>query len=279
MDTFYEGKFGGKKQSSSLITYGTWVKYFYFKLTGIRTRYEKFYKTIFRDFDEKFSLLDLGCGGGNSYLKMNKLSFVVGVDVSFSSLKNAQSIYDEVYKALVTKLPFPSGTFDCVCSFDLIGHIQQKEKNSFFTELSRVLKSGGLSFHYIEVDCSQGYLNWAKQYPKLYDKYFIEQDGHFGLENYEAVLRRFKQNGFEIVFYQTLAKMIKPPGEFSKRFNNEYKKYDKGVKVIASLDALASRNKLLTIISAITLKPLQFLSDQVISNGHGSLLFVVAKKK
>ena len=31
---------------------------------------------------------------------------------------------------------------------------------------------------------------------ELYKKYFIEQDGHYGLESYEKNLERFERNGF-----------------------------------------------------------------------------------
>ena len=143
-DEFYEGKFGAEKQKIN--KFKSYIKHIYFKCSvfGNRTKHEKYYSKLKAINDNKINVLDLGCGGGNPYLKRNNDFYIVGVDLSLTSLFNAKNVYDKVYKVPVTNLPFPSNSFDCVCSFDLIGHIPFNQKNSFLKEIHRVLKPGGL---------------------------------------------------------------------------------------------------------------------------------------
>lgn len=279
VDEFYEGKFGAGK-SENLLSRGHIARtYLKVSVFGVRTKHEEYYRKLKPIDGDRIKVLDLGCGGGNPSLKLNKSFYVVGIDLSLSSLLNARQVYDEVHKASATLLPFPSNTFDCVFSFDLIGHIPLNQKDGIFKEIFRVLKLGGLSFHYIEVDSPKGYNNWAKRNPKLYKKYFIERDGHFGLEYYKNTLDRFKKHGFSLFEHKLLGKFIIPPGELSKRFNNEYKAKHVGIKIAASFDTLLSSNILTKAIWGIMLKPFEIVFEPLIPDDYGSLLFVAHKKK
>lgn len=279
IDEFYEGKFGVDKTRIDFLKRRLAQIYLKVSVFGLRTKHEKYYQKLRSICSNQIKVLDLGCGGGNSTLKISKDFYIVGIDLSLSSLLRAREVYDEVYKASATLLPFPSGTFDCVSSFDLIGHIPLSQKDEIMKEIYRVLKPGGLSFHYIEVDSPKGYNNWAKGYPELYKKYFIEQDGHFGLEYYKNTLDRIKQDEFSLLEHKVLAKFILPPGELSKRFNNEYKAKHVGIRIAAMLDALISRNILVKAIWGIILKPFEIVFEPLISHDYGGLLFVVYKKK
>ena len=163
IDKFYEGKFGVEKKR--LDYYRKWILAIYAYITvsafGLRLKHMKYYKKL----GNHSRVLDIGCGGGELSLKIRDF-FVVGIDISLSSLKQASLIYDRVYKNKVPNLPFPDNSFDCVCSFDLFGHISSETKNILLQEIHRVLKPGGLSFHYIEVDSKRGINNWAKLDPK-----------------------------------------------------------------------------------------------------------------
>lgn len=246
---------------------------------GNRTKHEKYYSKLKAINDNKINVLVLSYGGDNPYLKHNNDFYIVGVDLSLTSLFNAKNVYDKVYKVPVTNLPFPSNSFDCVCSFDLIGHIPSSQKNAFFKEIHRVLKPEGLSFHYIEVDSPKGYNNWAKKYPKLYKKYFIDQYGHFGLEYYKNTLDRFKKHGFSLLQYKLLSKAIIYPGGLSEKFNNEYKTKNLNVRIIATVDNLLSKNKIIKAFFGIILKPLEIIFEPLIPKDYGGLLFVVHKKE
>ena len=220
-----------------------------------------------------------GCGGGNISLKSDKKYYVVGIDISVSSLLYAREIYDQVHQASATSIPFPDNTFDCVCSFDLLGHIPLVQKNAVFNEISKVLKIDGLTFHYIEVDETKGINNWAKKYPSLYKKYFIELEGHFGLEQYIDVIRRFEEHGFELLNHIGMCKMIRPLGQISARLNNEYKYKCRLLKIIVTLDKLLKRNIIIQAISGIILKPFELIFEPLIPNDYCGLLFVAAKNK
>ncbi len=290
IDEFYEGKFGIenteninplKKYLKKI--YFKYLKKIYFKSSvcvyGIRNKHEKYYRKLRPAEGDQIKVLDLGCGGGNSELKINKYFYVCGIDLSLSSLLNARKIYDEVYKASTDKLPFPSNTFDCICSFDLIGHMPLNQKNAVFNEINRVLKPGGLSFHYIEVDSPRGYNNWAKRYPELYKKYFIDQDGHFGLEYYKNTLNRFKKHDFSLIEYKVLAKFIIPTGTLSKWFNNEYKSKHLGIRIITLFDFMVSYVYLINMIWGLLLKPFEIIFEPLIPDDYGGLLFVSYRKK
>lgn len=279
-DSFYEGKFGacaGKSRFKKL------AKDIYCKaavsVDGLRVRHQRLYRGLRPRCGEKINVLDLGCGGGKTSLKPDDSYHVVGVDLSLSSLKNARAVYDEAYRASLLSLPFPDGSFDCICSFDVIGHIPLNDKDRFFAELHRVLRPGGVSFHYIEIDSTRGYNNWAKRYPQLYKKHFIDLEGHIGLESYEDVLKRLRKNGFKLLKRHVLAKFILPPGEFSKRFGNEYLEKSSLVRLVAAIDSLFSSNNATKALLGIMLKPLYLVVEPLVPDEYGGLFYVAFIKQ
>ena len=51
-------------------------------------------------------ILDIGCGGGNPFLKIKDF-YVVGIDVSFAFLMSAKEIYDKSTKQMSFPYLFP----------------------------------------------------------------------------------------------------------------------------------------------------------------------------
>jgi len=92
-------------------------------------------------------------------------------------------------------------------------------------------------------------------------------------------LQRFKKRGFSGMGYKVLAKIIEAPGEFSKLFNNEFKKKHLGIQMLATLDDLISRNTILKGIWAIILKPFRIVSELFVPNDYRGLMFVVDQKE
>ncbi len=95
-------------------------------------------------------VLDVGCGGGLVAEKFAQLGAIVtGVDISASSLAVAQRHaqqqgLDITYlPASGDCLPFPSESFDLVVCCDFLEHISDR-LDDFLTEMSRVLRPGGL---------------------------------------------------------------------------------------------------------------------------------------
>jgi len=96
--------------------------------------------------NSKFKLLDVGSGPGY-FLKCAENWFpsadIYGLDIDDSLVDFAR---DKVIKATIIKhngenLPFSNKTFDVVCSFQVVEHLERPE--SFFVEANRVLKANG----------------------------------------------------------------------------------------------------------------------------------------
>jgi ubiquinone/menaquinone biosynthesis C-methylase UbiE len=87
-------------------------------------------------------LLEAGCGTG---LILNRLvphaKVAVGVDLSSGMLRHAAARNLQVVQGSVTDLPFADRSFDLVCSFKVLAHVEQIQQAMH--ELSRVLRPGG----------------------------------------------------------------------------------------------------------------------------------------
>jgi ubiquinone/menaquinone biosynthesis C-methylase UbiE len=274
-DSFYEGKFGAEKPVRRR-GFARLIEKCYLKVSiyGTRTKHDRLYRNLRSGNRRNVKVLDIGCGGGNPDLRIDDSYHVTGIDLSLSSLINARDMYDEVYMASATSTPFPDDLFDCVCSFDLFGHLPPSEKDQVLREMGRVLKPQGLSFHYIEVDASKGYNKWAKKRPSLYRRYFIEQDGHIGLEDYRTVLNRFSEHGFSLLSFRCLAKIALLPGEISKRFDNFYKETSGPARVSVSFDKFVMGSSVLKSIWGIAMNLVANLIEPMMSNDYCGLLFV-----
>jgi ubiquinone/menaquinone biosynthesis C-methylase UbiE len=97
-------------------------------------------------------VLDLGSGSGmDSFiaaLKVEKAGKVFGVDMTDEQLEKASRLSTEYhfenvsfYKSYIEKLPFDNSTMDVVISNGVINLCPDKQK--VFTEVARVLKTGG----------------------------------------------------------------------------------------------------------------------------------------
>lgn len=95
------------------------------------------------------NVLDIGCGYG--WCELNFLDRgvkkIVGTEVTAKDLNTAKkyvkSSKAEFIVAGATKLPFPDNSFDTVVSWEVIEHIPKNTENEMFSEVYRVLKTGG----------------------------------------------------------------------------------------------------------------------------------------
>ena len=90
-------------------------------------------------------VLDLGCGNGISARLLNQGGFdVVGTDISPLFLEEAQAWENPSLRYQVCdvlELPFESGSFNVICSNELIEHLPDVE--TALTEMMRVVCKGG----------------------------------------------------------------------------------------------------------------------------------------
>jgi ubiquinone/menaquinone biosynthesis C-methylase UbiE len=99
--------------------------------------------TVRRYLRPDMAILEAGCGTG---LVLNRLrphaARAYGVDLSRGMVEKAHQRSLTVVQGSITDLPFADGSFDLVCSFKVLAHVQQIERA--LAEMSRVLKPGGV---------------------------------------------------------------------------------------------------------------------------------------
>lgn len=87
-------------------------------------------------------LLEAGCGTG---LVLSRLvphaKLAIGVDLSSGMLKKAKERALTVVQGSVTQLPLADASFDLVCSFKVLAHVEAIEQA--LREFARVLRPGG----------------------------------------------------------------------------------------------------------------------------------------
>ena len=88
-------------------------------------------------------LLEVGCGTG-LVLERLKHDFddVVGIDLSEGMLERARARGLCVQQARAEALPFEDESFDMICSFKVLAHVQEMRNAAM--EMVRVLKPGGV---------------------------------------------------------------------------------------------------------------------------------------
>lgn len=88
-------------------------------------------------------VLDIGCADGHfTKLASDRAVFVVGMDMSATALKKAESSSKRDFiMADAQWLPYRDAVFDNAICFDVIEHLQDDKQ--FLQEVKRVLKQGG----------------------------------------------------------------------------------------------------------------------------------------
>lgn len=89
-------------------------------------------------------MLDCGCGTGHNLQLLRTFGSAFGIDLTLSGLQYAASRGDRhVVRASAAHLPFASGAFDLVTSFDVIYSLPDEIERQAVAEMFRVLEPGG----------------------------------------------------------------------------------------------------------------------------------------
>ena len=89
-------------------------------------------------------ILDCGCGTGANMKRLSRYGRVTGFDISHHGLQFAHS-YDQrrIVRASITDIPFASGSFDLVTSFDVLSTLDDTMERQALAEIRRVLRPRG----------------------------------------------------------------------------------------------------------------------------------------
>lgn len=89
-------------------------------------------------------ILDAGCGTGGNGEFLRRYGSVAGLDISALALALGQRrLPGRLVRASVAELPFQSGAFDLVTSFDVLYHRAVIDEQVALRETLRVLRPGG----------------------------------------------------------------------------------------------------------------------------------------
>jgi len=109
--------------------------------------YEHVHRYVFAEsFVEGKRVLDAACGEGYGARRLaSKARQVVGVDLSEQAVAHASARYPvpnlTFQQADCSQLPFPSGHFDCIVSFETLEHLENQQE--MVKEFRRVLAPDG----------------------------------------------------------------------------------------------------------------------------------------
>ena len=91
-------------------------------------------------------ILDCGCGTGANLAFLDRYGVNYGFDLSEVGLYIARAAgRTRVARASVTAVPFPSGVFDLVTSFDVLYSLQSADERQAVAEMFRVTRPGGFA--------------------------------------------------------------------------------------------------------------------------------------
>ena len=245
-----------------------------FSLSGRRDRV--FLKELKRSRTPNPLILDLGCGGGRHYFC--RFGRVVGIDPVLPLLQRARELYDEVYQCNGFHLPFADESFDFVVSTDVLGHLENRDKDLLFSEIHRVLKKGGRTIHCSEALGDSPWWRFARSYPDLFQKYFIDLPGHVGMELPSEMRARFLKHHFREVRFSKLYSLIQEPGALSSVFDNEYREKCRCMRALVAMDKLVARSLILRELLNVILEPLAQLDDALTPLNYGGGLLTVHEK-
>jgi SAM-dependent methyltransferase len=277
-DRFYEGKFTAPTQDGVARSAGAKrvVESFYDRWSSTRVKHQ-FTREFLGRFAPETLILDVGCGGGNMLLAPRR---TVGIDLSLAGLRSARDIYQAVATADATALPFADGTFDLINSWDVFGHVPFEQKGAVLAEWRRVLKPGGWMLHIIEAHCSAPFYRLMRNDPELFDRYFIELDGHYGLELPSQIESRFRAAGFEVVKNWPFFRAgIFPPEEYSKRLGPEYAARSRLLKGLAAFGHACDANKQLDQAMSLATGVLARVLNPFLPSDWGSTVFIIARSQ
>lgn len=223
-------------------------------------------------------LLDLGCARGREIFAQ-RAAGCVGVDTAWTALAECARHYRLAVQSDMAPIPFEDESFDWVVTSHVIGHISAAEKDAFFSEMARVLKRGGRTVNVIETDSLHPLVRFAKQWPDLYRRHFVDPDGHIGLELPSAVIERFRLHGLRLVACWKMDAGPFHPRMWLKHFDNEYREKSERVSRVVKRSRRLMENPAMLAAAEIALGAVHYTAGQCrYPLDHAQFIAVVLEK-
>ena len=172
--------------------------------------------TVRRFIPPGATVVELGCAGGVRYFGQRYR--MVGCDLSLSSLKKLEFYEIRVQADAAVCIPLPDNSVDAVVSSYFWEHIPPSLKPHILKECRRILRPGGKIVFLYDVETENPLIrrykrtNWL-----LYNKLFIEGDGHLGYQRPAENLAIFEEAGFQVVKHQGMEKTwLQSPSAYIK---------------------------------------------------------------
>jgi len=115
---------------------------------------------------QKLKLIEMGCGSGANIWMLARESFnTYGIDFSGKALNLCEKVLDgydvnaKLFKADMTNTGFTDNYFDVCVDVFSSNCLNAEQGKKFLSELSRILKVGGIFFSYFPSKCSDAFKN------------------------------------------------------------------------------------------------------------------------
>lgn len=162
------------------------------------------------------TVVELGCAGGVRYF--GRRYRMVGCDLSYSSLRKLTFYERKVQADAAACIPLPDKSVDAVVSSYFWEHIPPSAKPSILRECQRILRPSGKIVFLYDVETENPLIRRYKRNNRpLYDKLFIEGDGHLGYQGPRENAGIFKAAGFRVLEHRGMEKTwLQSPSAYVK---------------------------------------------------------------
>lgn len=161
-------------------------------------------------------VVELGCAGGVNYF--GDRYRMVGWDISYASLLKLEHYQHRVQADAAACIPLPDNSVDAVVSSYFWEHIPPSVKPNILKECQRILRPSGTIVFLYDVETENPLIRrYKKNNRPLYDKLFIEGDGHLGYQRPLENLAIFEEAGFRMVEHHGMEKTwLQAPSTYTK---------------------------------------------------------------